>query len=116
VSTEAGGVHLTARRRPLGILQRATWTAVSHGHAQHTAARIDSEIRPHAYGRPAAPPSPRTVHLVALAHAAGLTGRLYPGQEYRDTHRYIEYLATTHTIAQAAHHLIEQDTAVPPES
>ncbi|RAY16342.1 hypothetical protein DPM19_05520 [Actinomadura craniellae] len=109
---ERRGLLISNRRRTLGM-PRTVWTTTAPAHTEQIAARIDREIRPHAHGRTPAPPSPRTVHLVALAHAAGLTGRRYPEREHHATHRYIEDLTAAHHLAQAAHSLIKHDSALP---
>lgn len=58
---ELRGLLTSGRHRMLGVVPRTTWQAVSPDHERRTFARVDPEIRPHVHGRPATPPSTRTV-------------------------------------------------------
>lgn len=96
----------------LGVVPRTTWNSVSRDHAQRVLARIDPEVRPHAYGRPAVRPSDRTVDLLALAHVGNLTGLLYPADEDPATRAYIRRLAAAHPLAPIAEEFMRLD-AIP---
>ncbi|SEF57690.1 Golgi phosphoprotein 3 (GPP34) [Thermomonospora echinospora] len=101
----ARGLLTAARRRTLGFLPRTAWASTAPDHAARTAARITQAIHSHGPGHD----DSRSLRLAALAAAADLTGRLFPGTRHDDMRYRVEHLAHTDPIAVAVLKAISSD-------
>ncbi|MBA9005444.1 GOLPH3/VPS74 family protein [Thermomonospora cellulosilytica] len=101
----ARGLLTDTRRRTLGVLPRTGWRTTVPDHAARTAAQVAQAIQSHGPG----PAVTRGLRLAALAGAADLTGRIFPGTRNGDMRSRVEHLARTDLIAVAVSKAIESD-------